>query len=120
MKKKIRKLLKKALRGECEAYRKLGCRFLEGRGCRKDKQLAKLFLAKSMESGSQKGFLMYHSNFSKGKEVIDDRSYEMIFSEYEESRSVTRKTELKRYLRLGTEKQKSVIISKKRCNKNVN
>lgn len=106
MKNKVKKLLRKALCGECEAYRKLGYCFLEGRGCRKDKQLAKLCLEKSMELGSQKGFLVYHSIFSRGKEVIDDNSYETIYREYIQSRNIKRKTELEWYLKLGTERQK--------------
>lgn len=109
MKKKIMKLLKKALCGECKAYRKLGCRFLEGRGCRKDRQLARLFLEKSMELGETKGFLIYHSNFSEGKEVIDDKSYEVMYREYTGIRDKKRKTELEQYLVLGTGRQKEII-----------
>lgn len=83
MDKRIRNLLVKALRGNKIAYRKLGMLFLQGTICKRDRKLAKLFLDKAIELGDEKSYFLYHREFSKGKKVIDNRSYEEMRRDYQ-------------------------------------
>lgn len=103
--KKTRKLLRKFLQGDSEACRKLGIRFWKVRGCKRDRKLAKFFLVKSMDMGNQKAYFTYHRLFSKGKKVIDDKSYEAMCREYNNITDWKRKKELEKYLELGTKRQ---------------
>lgn len=107
MDRRTRRLLIRAIGGSSEAYRRLGLLFLTGRaGCR-DRALARLCLKKSMEMGNVKGYVAYHRAFSKGKKIIDDRSYGDMCREYGRLRPGRRRRELKLYLGLGTKAQRA-------------
>lgn len=106
MKPVIRKLCMKALGQDSKALCALGIRLYYGRGCVRDRKLSKLCLKRAVELGSEEAYFFYHSRFSKGKKVIDDRSYnDMLQFLYQENRPV-KKQRLRRYLSLGTTKQK--------------
>lgn len=109
MKRNIRILWKKALRGDSDAYRELGIMLLLGKGCKRDWELAGLCLEKSMDLGNQESYFLYHKAFSRGKQVIDDASYEEIYCDYLGEKDPVKKKELERYLRLGTERQMKKI-----------
>lgn len=101
MNRNIRNLWIKALKGKKEAYRKLGILFLRGEGCPKDRRLAGLCLKKAMEMGDQKSFFLYHGLFSKGKLIIDRKSYEEMYEDYRNETNMKRKRELAGYLKIG-------------------
>ena len=101
MDKKIRNLWIKALKGSSEAYRNLGVLFLQGKECKKDVELARLCLEKAAEMGDEQGYFLYHRVFSKGKKVIDDRSYEEMRRDYRETKDWREKRRLGRYLAVG-------------------
>lgn len=100
MNKKIRNLWVKALKGSGKAYRKLGILFLCGEVCEKDRTLARLCLDKAAEMGDEQGYILYHKVFSKGKKVIDDRSYEEMCRDYREMKEWKEKRRLGRYLEM--------------------
>lgn len=100
MKKKIRNLWIKALKGNAVAYRKLAILFLQGKECKKDMALAKLCLDKAAELGDEAGYLIYHRMFSRGKKVIDDLSYRDMRRDYRKTKDWREKRRLGRYLRL--------------------
>lgn len=106
MEKKIRNLWIKALRGSSAAYRKLGVMFLQGKGCKRDKALAKLCLDKAAEMGDERGYFLYHRVFSKGKKVIDELSYEEMRRDYRKTKDWEEKRRLKAYLETGTKRKK--------------
>lgn len=101
-----KKLWIKALEGSEKAYRKLGLLYLQTGGSGKDRRLGMLCLKRAMEMGDEKGFLIYHRLFSKGKQVIDDRSYQEMWREYRMAGKGEERKLLKAYLKLGTKKQK--------------
>lgn len=109
MKRKIKLLWKKALKGNSEAYRKLGILFLKNGKSELDLELAKLCLEKSMEIGNQECYFLYHQIFSKGKKVIDDRSYAEIYLDYKEEKNSVKRKELEKYLKLGTVLQRKML-----------
>ncbi len=109
MKRSVKILWKRALKGNGAAFRKLGIIFLEGKKCNRDVELARLCIKRSMEMGDQKSFFLYHRLFSKGKQVIDDRSYRDIYFEYGKEKEPTKRKKLKEYLNLGTAHQKEAI-----------
>lgn len=98
----VKKLWKKALVGDGAAFRRLGILFLKGEVCRRDKKAARLCLQKAMEAGDERGYLLYHRLFSRGKEVIDDVSYIQMYQEYRL---------LPQYLALGTRRQKRLVFN---------
>ena len=105
MDRNIRNLWIKALKGKKEAYRKLGMMFLRGKGCPPDRKLAQLCLKKAMEMGDQKSFFVYHCLFSKGKLIIDRKSYEEICEDYRNEKNRKRKRELAGYLEIARRSQ---------------
>lgn len=113
----------KALKGSGKAYRKLGVLYLRaGRG-RMDQKLGKLCLEHGIELGDEAAYLIYHRLFSRGKQVIDDRSYAEMWREYRKTGGARKKKRLEAYLKLGTERQKKMtgnFITKKHCNYNEN
>lgn len=117
VKKEIRTLWIKGLRGSGEAYRRLGIIFLTGTCCQKDRTLARLCLKQSAELGSEEGYFLYHNMFSKGKKVIDDASYESMWQAYGKEKNWRKRKRIKRYLELGTNRQKRAMIRKGAGNK---
>lgn len=105
MNRRIKTLWVKALKGDSEAYRRLGMIFLKGRRHRQDHELGALCLRKAMQMGNEKAWFMYHRIFSKGKEVIDSESYAEIYREYKNSKNVFIRKRLCRYLQMGTTQQ---------------
>ncbi|MFG6331434.1 MAG: hypothetical protein K1W28_06335 [Lachnospiraceae bacterium] len=106
MERREKRLWIRALCGRKDAYRMLGVRYLKRGTDRRDRKLAKLCLEKAMELGDEIAYLLYHHLFSKGKQVIDDRSYEAFWQQYRKSRSCSERRRLEKYLRLGTDRQK--------------
>lgn len=106
MRRRIRDLLVKGMRGGSGAYRELGLRFLRGRGCLRDRELGRLCLKRSMELGDEEAFFLYHRAFSQGKKVIDDHSYAQLCEDYRHAEDGRRRGQLRRYLMLGTKSQK--------------
>lgn len=104
--KRMKYLSVKALCGSGKAYRKLGILFWTGKGCERDRILAGLCLKHAAELGDEEGYFLYHRLFSKGKKVIDDRSYEELWDEYEREKDQKKKRRLAGYLKLGTKRQK--------------
>lgn len=100
MKRKIRNLWIRALKGSSKAYRELGILFLQGKICRKDVTLAKLCLDKAAELGDEEGYLLYHKVFSGKKKVIDDLSYKEMQRDYLEAKSRKERKRLMRYLKM--------------------
>lgn len=98
LKRKIRNLWVKALKGSGKAYRELGILFIRGKACRKDRILARLCLDKAAEMGDEQGYLLYHKLFSGKKKVIDDLSYEDMMRDLQNARSRREKKWLERYL----------------------
>ena len=98
LKRKIRNLWVKALKGSGKAYRELGILFIRGKACRKDRTLARLCLDKAAEMGDEQGYLLYHKLFSGKKKVIDDLSYEDMMRDLQNARSRREKKWLERYL----------------------
>lgn len=112
MEKTVRNLWAEALKGSGKAYRKLGVIFLQGKRCKKDRELAALCLQKAMKLGDVRGYYLYHMAFSKEKKVIDDVSYEEICRDYHRTWNLKEKIRLFLYLRLGTERQKKLFYNK--------
>lgn len=113
----------KALKGSGKAYRKLGVLYLKAGRDRMDQKLGKLCLEHGIELGDEAAYLIYHRLFSRGKQVIDDRSYEEMWREYRKTGETKEKKRLEAYLKLGTERQKKMtgnFITKKHCNYNEN
>lgn len=106
MNKHMRVLCIKALNGSGEACRKLGIVFLTGKECPKDRQLAKVCLRRGAELGDEEAYFLYHRLFSRGRKVIDDHSYQELWEEYEREGDEKKKRKLKKYLNLGTVKQR--------------
>lgn len=106
MDKTWKKLWIRALEGDAGSYRKIGILLWQNRQCREDVKLARLCFWKAAELGDEKGFLLYHRIFSKGKKVIDDLSYEKIKQDYKAADHPEEKKRLARYLKLGTRKQR--------------
>lgn len=100
----------KALHGNAAAYRKLGIVYLTQGRNKRNRELAGLCLKKAMELGDESGYFIYHSLFSRGKQVIDDRSYDAIWEEYRAAKGKQEKRRLGRYLYLGTRRQKRRIF----------
>ncbi len=98
MKKRIRSLWIKALKGNAAAYRKLGILFLQGKECKRDMLLAKLCLDKAAELGDERGYFIYHRVFSRGKKVIDDLSYRDMYRDYWGTKDWRVRRRLGRYL----------------------
>lgn len=118
MNQRIRNLWIRGLCGSGEAYRRLGICFLTGRGCRKDRRLARLCLKQAAELGCEEGYFLYHKLFSSGKRVIDDNSYREMCRAYAAEENQKERRKLQRYLTLGTKKQKAryfVNMTKKHC-----
>ena len=106
---KERDLWLEALEDQGDAYRRLGEMYLRkgvAKSSEKDRRLARLCLEKSSELGDEPGYLLYHRIFSRGKKVIDDRSYEAMQKEYQMTEDGEEKKRLARYLELGTKEQK--------------
>lgn len=112
MRKKIRKLWIKALKGDAKAYRILG-RFYGSRIGGSELELSRLCLEKAVELGDEEAFFILHQRYSKGKMVIDDSSYEKMWEMYQKGTDPEEKKKLKRYLHLGTAKQKGKMTEKR-------
>lgn len=106
MNRKMKRLLLEALHGDAAACRKLGLCFLRRRWSRDNRLLAEACLKKSMESGDEEAFFIYHEAFKKGQTCIDDASYRDFCEAYHAADDPEEKRRLKRYLQLGTERQK--------------
>lgn len=104
MKHRITVLWIHALRGSGRAYRKLGV--IYARGGRTEQALSKACLEKSMEMGDENSFFIYHRYFCKGRQVIDDISYEAMASEYLQTLNLEKKRKLRKYLEMGTSRQR--------------
>lgn len=98
MDKRIRNLLVRALKGSKTAYRKLGIVFLQGAICKRDRALARLCLDKAIELGDEESYFLYHREFSKKKQVIDDRSFEEMRRDYRKAVGRKEKKRLEGYL----------------------
>lgn len=109
MKKRIKNLWIEALKGDEHALAELGFALWNGKGCRKNRALARVCLERSAAMGNRSAFFLYHRLFSRGRKVIDDQSYRDIFKEYLEAPGTRSKRELMNYLRLGTREQKREI-----------
>lgn len=105
----VNRLWVKALKGNARAYRHLGILFLKGKGCKRDKRLAKQCLKKAIEAGDEPGYLLYHRLFSRGMQVIDDASYLQIYQEFETAGNQKVKKRFGLYLALGTKRQRSLV-----------
>lgn len=103
----MRNLWIQALGGSAKAYRKLGICFFRGKWGVKDRKLAKACLEKAAELGDEPAYFLYHKLFSKNKKVVDDASYADMRETYRNTGDSMEKKRLKRYLSLGTKKQKS-------------
>ncbi len=106
MNRMVRNLWIQALSGRGEAYRRLGIMFLRGPGARRNHMLAKLCLEKAALLGDQKGYWLYHKNYSRKLQVIDDCSYEEMCRDYHRAKNRKEKKMLRCYLKLGTAEQK--------------
>lgn len=106
MKREVRDLCIQALQDDGKAYWKLGMLFFQGGILEKDKELSRLCFQKAMELGSEEGFLHYHELFSKGEEVLDDKVYREMSEDFRTCKSDIGKERLRRYLELGTERQR--------------
>ena len=111
---RVRTLWVYALKGSARAYRKLGI-YYQKAIFEKDRILAKACLEKAMELGDENAFFLYHRWFPTGKKVIDDDSYEKIWSEYCQAKNKAEQVRLKKYLHLGTKEQREWMKNKKRC-----
>jgi len=112
MGRRIRRLWTQALEGDAEAYRKLGW-FYQSKfgGC--DKNLSRLCLEKAAELGDEKAFLLLHRLYSRGKQVIDDETYQQMWDEYQQTDDEKERKRLKQYLLLGTREQR--LRAKQNC-----
>ncbi len=118
MDRRMRRLLLKAMEGSGSACRRLGLLFIRPKNlakCRtgfwnpcpvRDLRLARVFLERSIELGDEKGYIIYHRLFSKGKKVLDDPSYQEIYLDYRKAENRNVQKRLREYLRLGTNRQK--------------
>ena len=97
------------MKNERTFYRKFGLFFLK-KGSYHDKKFAKKCLKKAMEKGDEKAYLLYHQYFSRKKKIIDDLSYNEIYEDYKQEKNRRKKHILKRYLVLGTKKQKKSLF----------
>lgn len=98
----------RALQGSAKAYRRLALMY--GRGDKAERILARLCLEKSMEMGDESGFFLYHKHFSRGKQVIEDGSYQAMCCEYLQTVNPVKRKKLRRYLDLGTGRQKVLFL----------
>lgn len=105
----IRKLCMNALCQDSEALCELGVRLYYGRGCIRDRRLSKFCLNRAAEQGSEKAYFFYHSHFSRGKKVIDDRSYYEMMQTLQTEKRPEEKRRLRRYLSLGTWRQRQQL-----------
>lgn len=116
MKQSVEKNWTDALEGKAEAYRKLGIYYLRGAGGRaiismkkrkRRRRLAYLCLERAAAMGDGQAFYLLHHHFSKGKKVIDDRSYRQIADEYAETKDPDKRKYLQYYLKQGTKQQQA-------------
>ena len=110
---RVKNLLLKALQGSSSAYKKLGYLFLEKSSGNKDRELGRLFLLEAVKMGDEDAYFLYHRIFSRGKQVIDDPSYLQCLKEYQSTKNFCEKQRLKRYLLLGTARQRKMGGNKK-------
>lgn len=108
MKRRITVLWIQALQGSRQAYRKLGMIWSRGSGM--ERILAKLCLEKAMEMGDEYSFILYYNYFHKGRQVIDDLSYQAMCDEYTQSSCLREKQKLRLYLAMGTRRQKILFL----------
>lgn len=104
----VRKMWIQALEGDASAYRELGIFYLRRIGGQ-DKRLSSLCLEKAAELGDEEAFLLLHRIFSRGKQVLDDKTYQQLWSQYLRTEEERERKRLKRYLVLGTRKQRMRI-----------
>lgn len=114
MKKREKTLWMQALQNHADAYRRLGMMYLEKGMFKKNQDLARLCLERSMEMGDEESYFLYHKIFSKGQKVIDDHSYQTMWREYQMGTDEKEKKRLRQYLELGTRKQKKKIKKMKK------
>ncbi|MCC8138251.1 MAG: hypothetical protein LIO76_09385 [Clostridiales bacterium] len=127
MKKNVRNDWIRAVgRDDPEAFYRLGRYYLRRGGVSGgDRTLGRVCLKKAMQLGSEEAFFLYHHLYSRGEKVIDDASYEEMAKAYVSgypyssdgkhgesgedtfplTQGMSRQT-LRRYLELGTKKQK--------------
>lgn len=114
---RIRRLFIRALQGNSSAYKKLGCIFLHKNLGNEYRKLGELCLLEAVKMGNEEAYFLYHRLFSGGKQVLDDPSYLQCWSEYQSAKSPGDKKRLKRYLLLGTNRQKRMCKSHRRSGK---
>lgn len=106
----MRRLFLQAMEGDSRAFCKLGILCIRGKAGQRDVRLGRLFLRKAIELGDEEAYFWYHFLFSRKKKVIDDRSYEEMFREYESAKTRKERRRLLKYLRLGTRAQKNRVL----------
>lgn len=108
----------RALRGSKKAYRKLA--MLCAWGHREERILARLCLEKAIEMGDEYSFFLYHRYFPGAGQAIDDFSYKAICDEYVHTLDAVERKKLRRYLKLGTSRQRWLYFRRSDAKETIN